>query len=419
MFETQHSLVTVNLRRLVMLRSVLIIGQCLLIFLAVSWLQMQLPLGELLTVVFLYTFVNGLTWLQLRTQKLISINSFFAHVIGDVIALGALLYYSGGATNPFASLLLLPLIIITTTMPRIYTWIMAALIMLVYSLLMFTHKPMPHSSMQHGTDFDLHIMGMWISFLVAAALIVTFLLRMAESIRQRDHQLSEARERIMQNETLAALGTMAAGAAHEMATPLATMAIVTGELAHLRERVPEIGDRAEMLRLQLQRCKETLNQMSARADQEQTIANLPVRQFLEHTLMQWHNMRPGTRIDKDFSGSPEDLEIRTDPTLAQAMINLVNNGADACPEGLEFSAHWDREYLRVQVCDQGPGLPQQKEDLGELFFTTKGDGHGLGLFLARAVIERLGGELSLHDREQGGVCAEFTIPLASMVEGGI
>ncbi len=424
MFERTHINETVtvtNLRRLVVLRNIVLMAQGLVIILAIEILKMDLPVAKLLLVLSCYALANGYTYWDLGRRRDIAAPVFFLHVVLDVAALSAFLYLTGGATNPFVSLLLLPLVIIATTMTRRFTWGMAVLTMVAYSTLMFFHTPLQHAHHGQGTDFDLHVLGMWVSFLVGAGLIVAFVVRMAENLRQRDRKLAEARERLLQDEHLVALGTLAAGAAHEMGTPLATMAVVTRELEHSAEQMPEIAAQARILRQQVDRCKVTLSRMTAQAGQHRAEggSGQALDDFLAQTVMQWQNMRPKVQVRQHFSGSHPAPVIVADTTFMQAIINLLNNAADAADDReVEIAGSWDARHLTLEVCDQGPGLPQPNTGFGQAFFTTKEEGRGLGLFLARAVMDRIGGKLTLQNRTSGGACARIELPLGLILTHG-
>ncbi|MCH6585327.1 MAG: sensor histidine kinase, partial [Proteobacteria bacterium] len=228
--DLSQSPLSKNLQRLFLLRSIAIVVQCLT-FAAVHWvLEMPLPWTEMVTVVTFLAVLNFATWLRLRRNWPVSSIEFFAQILIDVFALGALLYFSGGSTNPFVSLYLLPLTITAAALPWAYTWVMAAITISCYSLLLFYYVPLPHDHSEHNSEFNLHVSGMWLAFVLSTVLIAWFVVKMGISIRERDKNLSQAREQALRDEQLIALGTLAAGAAHELGTPLSTMAVVSREL---------------------------------------------------------------------------------------------------------------------------------------------------------------------------------------------
>jgi two-component system sensor histidine kinase RegB len=223
-----------QLRRLVALRGIAVTAQ--LLTLSVVWKVMGLELDWLPMLLTIATLavINLLSWLRLRNSNIISNPELFAQLCVDVAALSILLYYSGGSTNPFISLYLLPLVIAAATLPPRYTWSMAALTTLCYTFLMkfYVPLPMPHgqspaasgmhdmAGMDEESIFSLHVLGMWLGFVLSAAIIAWFVVRMAQAVRQRDETLARVREEILRNERIVALGTQAASAAHEMGTPL-------------------------------------------------------------------------------------------------------------------------------------------------------------------------------------------------------
>ena len=219
-----------NLRRLILLRGIAIAGQIAAVAAAHYWLEMELPFAPMAAAIAFLCVLNLATWLRLRRPWPVTDAEFFVQLLADVAALTVLLYYGGGSTNPFVSLYLLPLTIAAITLPWGYAWAMAAATVACYSALMFYNVPLPHNHGEHGAEFNLHVMGMWLTFTLSALLIAWFVVRMNASIRERDQLLERSRIESLRNEQIIALGTLAAGAAHELGTPLSTMAVVGNEL---------------------------------------------------------------------------------------------------------------------------------------------------------------------------------------------
>ncbi|MEK7843317.1 MAG: sensor histidine kinase, partial [Pseudomonadota bacterium] len=211
--DLSQSPLSKNLQRLFLLRNIALVAQCLTFALAHWVLEMQLPWTEMVTVVTLLAALNLATWVRLRRNWPVSSIEFFAQLLVDVFALSALLYFSGGSTNPFISLYLLPLTIAAAALPWIYTWAMAAITISCYTLLLFYYVPLPHDHSEHTSEFNLHVSGMWLAFVLSTVLIAWFVVKMGISIRERDKDLALAREQALRNEQIIALGTLAAGAA--------------------------------------------------------------------------------------------------------------------------------------------------------------------------------------------------------------
>ncbi len=419
---------TYNLKRLFVFRSAVVISELLVIGLAVYGLNVMLPVQSMLVVIALYSAFNVFVWIRLRKEHHASSNEFFFDLVVDVLALAALLYFAGGSSNPFVSLFLLPLVIVAATLPKRYVWAMAAVTLGFYSLLMVINVPAPqdmgghhHHAVHSSSGLDLHVLGMWFSFLLGVGLILFFVVSMAEALRKRDVKLAEARERNLRDEHMVALGTLAAGAAHELGTPLATMAILTKEMENDYSRQPDVVDKVKLLRSQVERCKTTIGQISASAGQMKAESGQSedLRLYLHRSAKCWQEMHPATTIDATFNGSDPAPVIVLDATLNQAIINLLNNAAEASPDRIEFHASWSESDLDLEVKDFGDGFsPAALAELGKPFFTTKSDGHGLGFYLAQSVVHRFGGEMSFGNVEsgskQGGAYVHVRLPLEKL-----
>ncbi|TFH10936.1 MAG: HAMP domain-containing histidine kinase [Nitrosomonadales bacterium] len=404
-----------NLQRLFFLRSIAIVVQCLT-FASVHWaLEIPLPWTEMVMVVAFLAILNFATWIRLRQNWPVSSIEFFAQILIDVFALGALLYFSGGPTNPFVSLYLLPLTITAAALPWAYTWVMAVITIGCYSLLLFYYIPLPHDHNAHMSEFNLHVSGMWLAFVLSTMLIAWFVVKMGISIRERDKELSQAREQALRNEQLIALGTLAAGAAHELGTPLSTMAVVSREIQKDYAGNHDLQNSITILRNQITQCKHTLTQLLADAGQARTeyASGQTVDLFLREILDKWKLMRPTVKFTYYCNGAnPVPQIINTQP-LGQSILNLLNNAADASLDNIEIKSDWDNKELRLEILDFGKGLSEETvQRAGEVFFTSKkGHGLGIGLFLANANIERYGGSVRLTNREEGGACTQVILPL--------
>lgn len=413
--DLSQSPLSKNLHRLFLLRIIVIVAQCLTFALAHWVLEMKLPWAEMLSVTAMLALLNLATWLRLRRNWPVSSVEFFAQLLIDVFALSALLYFSGGSTNPFISLYLLPLTIAAAALPWVYTWLMAAVTISCYSLLLFYYVPLPHDHDDHGSEFVMHVSGMWLAFVLSTVLIAWFVVKMGISIRERDKDLALAREQALRNEQIIALGTLAAGAAHELGTPLATMAILTGELQEDYKENTEFQDNIRILRDQIAHCKRTLTQMLADAGQARAEdgSGQAVDNFLHQVLDKWQLMRPAVRFTYQGSGLQPAPQIMNTQLLSQSILNLLNNAADASRKHVEIEVSWDDRELHMQILDYGEGLKGDAiQRAGQPFFTTKprGEGFGIGLFLANANIERFGGKVRLTNRE-GGACTQVILPL--------
>jgi len=270
---------------------------------------------------------------------------------------------------------------------------------------------------KHLIEFALHVSGMWLAFVLSTVIIAWFVVKMSSSIRERDQDLAKAREHALRNEQIIALGTLAAGAAHELGTPLSTMAVVAGELQQEYTQDAEFQNNIHILRDQIAHCKQTLTQLLAKAGQARAEhgSELPVDVFLNQILDKWKLIRPSVKFTYQSTGNLPAPKIMDNQLLSQSLLNLLNNAADASSECIEIKSHWDSNLeLKLEINDDGKGLSAEvMQRAGEAFFSTKapGQGFGIGLFLANANIERFGGSVRLFNLEGGGACTQVVLPL--------
>jgi two-component system sensor histidine kinase RegB len=386
-----------------------------LMVLAAAWEVLGLELGwqPMLLVIALLAVINLLTWLRLRSSKPVPNPELFMQLCVDVLALSILLYYGGGSTNPFISLFLLPLVIAAATLPGRYTWSMAVITAVCYSVLMFYYIPLPHNHQHDGDSaFNAHVMGMWLGFVISAVVVAYFVVQMAQAVRSRDEILVRVREEILRNERIVALGTQAAGAAHELGTPLSTMSVVIGELQHDTGAQQEWHDALVVLNEQVRGCKRILDKILANAQDSGAVSLQSAEQLVGEVLDEWQLLRPTAQYQYHSHGVQPAPLISVDNTLRAALMNLLNNAVDASQQAIEIRSYWDAANFTLEILDHGKGLSEEVElKAGSAFFTTKTEGRGLGLFLANATIERMGGSVRLFNRDGGGATTKLILPI--------
>lgn len=426
------------LQRLVQLRWAAILAQALVLSFTVGWLRMPLLVAPMAAGVLVLIVANLMTLKRLQSPRPVSDGELFGQICLDVLVLEWLLYFSGGSSNPFISLLLLPLTITAVAMGRRYVWAMAGVCFGAYTLLVFFNLPLPPlpprlltleevlaetCGMDHGSPqsgFALHMLGMWLNFSISALIVAVFLSRQAQALRQRDKELQAYREQALRNEQVLALGLLSAGAAHKLGTPLSTLAVLSRELERSQPQNTELAEDARLIREQVERCKGILSDMvSSVRGAPQISQALP--QWLEQVIDEWHLLRPKVprpqlKISQESDSPPP--QIRPDRGLSQALQNLLNNAADAHPEDVSLLLAWDAAQVSVEILDRGPGVaPEIVDLLGQSFVPQDADGSkglGIGFFLTNATIERFEGEVEVFSREGGGTCTRVTLPLSAL-----
>jgi len=406
-----------RLKRLFWMRNANIAGQAVAMLVAHSVFSIQLPLVILTASIGALVLINIATAMRLKRTSDIGDLEVFLQLCADVALLSVALYFTGGATNPFISLYLLPLIVAATVLPARYTWTMAGMTVSAYSALMFWYQPLGHEAHASG-EFGLHVLGMWCNFLVSALLIALFIARMAASIHARDRLLSAARERSLRDQQMVTLGTFAAGAAHELGTPLATIAVIVKELEHGAGADATLCADLGVLRQQVEQCKRILTDLVGRAGSARAEgARLrPLDALLQEAVDRWKLLRPQSRLKVSTSGTGPMPRLVVEETVTQALVNLLNNAADASPEDIELECRWSAESVLLDIRDRGPGVTQEAmHRAGRIAYTDKpGRGLGLGLLLANATIERIGGSVILANRQGGGGCTQVILPTAAL-----
>jgi two-component system sensor histidine kinase RegB len=272
--------------------------------------------------------------------------------------------------------------------------------------------------MRDDAKLDIHLVGMWIGFVISSVIVAIFIARIGQNLRDYDNKIAEVREKALESERMLALGTLATSAAHELGTPLATMAIVSKELTKDFADQPELLAQLAILQKQVSRCKEILSSITRSAGQARADAGqgLPLRAFLQDTIQRWRDTRPATELVVTMQDNVFDPTIVMDRTLTQAIQNMLDNAADESPERVLFDAEWNEKSLKIHIRDFGKGLSAEtKNQLGTPFFTSKNEqGMGLGVYLTQTTLARYGGGLSLNNHAEGGVLTIVNLPLKKL-----
>lgn len=399
----------VNLRSLLRLRWVTLSAEAVLVFAgsAAGW---PVAVGPMLGILAVVAASN--VALQRAGGGVLarsdSLNG--AVVLFDALACTALLALGGGNSNPFTALYLLH--VVAAALLSSGRWTVAVLVAsgLGYAAL-FLLPANPHAMHLKG-----HLSGMWASFVVLGSFFGWAITSLRRELAVADERHKEARALQARTERLAALATLATGAAHELSTPLGTIAVAAHEMQRgLEGASPELLDDAQLIAQQVERCRSVLDELAADAGSArgEAFAASTAEELMAEVLA---HLRPdlAERVEAGCSGdcAPVRLPRRL---LARALRGLVKNGLDASPEGngVQVQVEQDGSSLRIDVRDEGSGMSAEAlRRAGEPFFTTRptGEGMGLGVFFARSVAESLGGSLVLEPREPG-ISAVLTLPL--------
>jgi two-component system sensor histidine kinase RegB len=403
-----------NLYVLSLIRGVALVGQ-ILALIYFTWVQpIGLPVAEIAFVLSVYASLTAAIWVRSRRAVPIGNAEFFIHLLADIAFFSILLFFSGGASNPFVSYMLIPISIAAITLSRGYSIALAAIALICYSLLLKYYVAIVAIAPGHhqASDNSLHILGMWANFAISAGIIIYFISRMAATLKQQQQEIAMARDAQLRDEQLLAVGTLAAGTAHELGTPLNTMKLIVDEMLLDTDNHPDVL----LLNQQIEQCKITLKQLLTTAEESQShqLEEQPVQLYLDNVLARWQLMRPLLQTQIQFLDSPA-ISAVFHPTIAQSILNLLNNAADAS-EKVDIDISWTADRATINIRDFGAGLDAEKmATLGQPFVTDKAEGLGLGLFLSQATLTRFGGSVILQNAAEGGTVTQITLPLLTAV----
>lgn len=408
-----------NMRLLIQLRWLAVVGQVITIALVHSGMGIALPLLPMVAVVSALALTNlgSMLWLQWRPAT-VTPKVMFIALLADVAALALQLYLSGGVNNPFIYLFLLQVILGTVLLRPHYAWAMVGITAVCVVSLAFYYRPLP-VALGSGLP-NLYTLGLLICFALTTVLMVVFITQVVSNLRQRDSRLADMRQRASEEEHIVRMGLLATGAAHELGTPLATMSVILGDWQHMpqvRGDADMMADLAEMQE-QLLRCKAIVNGvlMSAGETRAAGLESTTLLRFLEQLVARWRSHHEPQKFF--FTHQLErDVPILSDTALEQVICNVLDNAYEASDEEVHLHVEVVGATLELAVRDRGPGFdPAILAQLGKPYQSTKQGrpGRGVGLFLVVNVVRSLGGTVQADNRMHGGAEVRIRLPLASI-----
>lgn len=412
-----------RLQTLVRLRWLAVGGQTAAVLFVYVGLGFPLPLGPCLAAIALSAWLNVFLALRWRASLRLG-DTHAALLLGyDILQLAALLYLTGGLENPFSFLFLVPVTVSATTLPLSRTVVLAALTLAAVTVLAVFHLPLPWRA---GERFELpavYIAGMWTALTCGLVFATIYANRIAREARQMSDALAAAEIVLAREQRLSALDGLAAAAAHELGTPLATIALVAKELKRELQATGPVAEDLDLLISQAGRCREILSRLADRnAQLDEMYASLKLTAMIEEIVAPLRgggvvfavDAQPAAGAGEAFAAEPV---IARNPAIKYALANLVENAADFAEQRVDIELRWGPGEISVTVADDGPGFAQEVIDrLGEPYVTTRPgyglpdeeetlqreEGMGLGFFIAKTLLERTGATVTLANRPAPG-----------------
>lgn len=406
-------------------RWIAVLGQSVAVTVVAAWLGFPFPVVACFVLIAVSAALNlVLTWVFPANMRLGPAH-VFAVLSFDIGQLAALLFLTGGLENPFSVLLIVPVIISAATLPARYTATLGLFVVVSASILVFSHLPLPwYTEVPLNIPF-IFVAGMWAAVLSSVAFTAFYVYRVADEARSLADALS-ATELVLQREHhLSALDGLAAAAAHELGTPLATISLVSKEMDRATAEDDPLKEDVRLLRAQADRCREILSRLSTLNTSEDMISRMSIRELIEEVAAPHREF--GVRILTGHDGEEATEPVmQRNPAILYGLGNLVENAVDFARQTVRIDLHWSDRQVRIDIVDDGPGYPaDQLEKLGEpdLGATRDvqrsrkgGPGLGLGIFIAKTLLERNGATLRFANggRPETGAAVTISWPRSSI-----
>ena len=398
------------------MRTLALAAQVLLLAVVGLLLKVSLPWPVLTVILGALVLLNGITFIRLRQGHSVGSFEVAAQLFADLAAFSFVLYFTGGVTNPFVSLYLPLLGLAAALLPWAQVAVLALFSVVAYTVLMGNYIPLVLANPDDGVHF--HLVGMWLNFLVSVLILVGFVARLSSSIRNRDQALGRAQQRLASESRLAALGNQAASIAHQLGTPVSTIATIVSDwkndpAMHAQAREMNI------LSAQVQSITDTLGQLRDQIEvnprHNADAQMIKPSEWLQATLGIWRTRNPQheVRLMPSIASIAGEFKVRKE-LLELGLITLLDNAAQSqqrasVSEPLQVGMQCDEVSMTLFVNDAGQGIDTDLlPKIGQQLF--QANGQGMGLFLLANLLEREGGKLGLRNLNPG-VCASLSLPV--------
>ena len=410
---------TIHLRTVLLIRWIAAAGQLATVLIVHFGLDYALPL--LMCVIAIVVLVaSNLAITMMRSMRGRLADGEALALLGfDAVQLTCLLYLTGGLANPFGILILAPVVVSATILSRRATITLTGVALIAITVLAYLHLPLPWSPDRLSLPLP-YILGIWTALAVATVFISTYVWSVAEEARRMSEALSETQAALARAQRLAALDGLAAAAAHELGSPLATIAVVTHELSREIPADSPIAEDVSLLVSQSERCRDILADIAAQPEDRGGVPfeRLPFTVFLQEAIDDATGGSIETMLEVAEELAGEEPQIDPWPAVLRGLGNLIQNAEQFARSRVALTAYWDVQNVNVTISDDGPGFPQSVlAAIGEPYISTRtgrGDHMGLGIFNAQTLLEHSGASLGFYNK--GGAQVAISWP-RTMLEG--
>jgi two-component system sensor histidine kinase RegB len=398
-----------RLNTLIRLRWLAVAGQSAAVVVVAFWLDFPLPVGPCFALIACSAWLNLLLAFRFPATHRLEPRAALGILTFDALQLAGLLFITGGLTNPFSLLMAVPVVVSATSLPFRMTLLIGLLAVAAATLLAFFHLPLPWFQGAELPMPFIYVAGVWMALVSSIAFTGVYAYRVAEEARQLANALA-ATELVLQREQhLSALDGLAAAAAHELGTPLATIALVAKEMEKALASDSRFKEDVALLRSQTERCREILKRLTnLSSESEAHMSRLPLTSLIEEVIAPHREFGIAIRLAPGERKGPEPV-TRRNPGVLYGIGNLVENAVDFAREAVTVEWRWSDEAVALAVLDDGPGFPAEVIDrIGEPYMTSRsgtdagGGGLGLGLFIAKTLLERSGAAITFSNASEPG-----------------
>ncbi|MBN8968192.1 MAG: ActS/PrrB/RegB family redox-sensitive histidine kinase [Rhizobiales bacterium] len=408
--EFRHSRRNIRLDTILRLRWLAVLGQLTAIFVVAQGLDFDIPVLACLTVVSLSAALNLI--LQIGFNTVHRLDPRFATLLLaiNIAELAVLLFLTGGLQNPFSFLFLAPVLIAATALPTRYTIMLGLLAAACASVLGFFHLPLPWDSDEPLVLPPIYMTGVWLSIVLVLGVTSLYAFQVTEEARKLSDALAATELVLTREQHLTQIDGLAAAAAHELGTPLSTIFLISREMEKaLQEQDPRdeqvMGD-LRMLREQAQRCRDILGKITQLSSGGAPFDRMPLSSLIEETVAPHREFGIAINVRIAVAGSSEPVGLRN-PAILYGVGNLVENAVDFAREAVEVNAWWNEDRVEIVISDDGPGIPPDiLKRIGEPYVSSRKRasdasarrGLGLGVFIARTLLERTDARVTFTNR---------------------